>query len=302
MQPSLQYPFNVRSFFADREQKDIGNGIVLWRGWFQSVRPASGRMLINIDISTGTMYKPGPLIDLCLDFLRGPNDRGAPNPLKLAPKNGLPDRERLRLERFIVGVRIVTTNANGQQSRVPRVIKGLSAAGASALTFTLREGGSMTVARYFQQTNNRPLRFPDVLCVSVCGRACRFSHRADTLLLQTGSGALIPLEMCQVIPGQIMRKQVPQEKMKEVLEFATRRPQDRLASINAGLGVSLLQCKEARARADITLSGSRLWPVGVCSGKKYDFPHLLFINIEQHSNLALRSYTSMARLRSTHVS
>jgi eukaryotic translation initiation factor 2C len=30
---------------------------VLWRGYFQSVRPAPGRMVINIDISTGTMFK-----------------------------------------------------------------------------------------------------------------------------------------------------------------------------------------------------------------------------------------------------
>lgn len=232
MQPTLQYPFNVRSFFADREQRDIGNGIVLWRGWFQSIRPAMGRMLVNIDISTGTMYKPGALIDVCLDFLGGQKD-----PRRLAPKNGLPNRERLRLEKFIVGLRVVTMQANGQQSRAPRSIKGLSAAGANSLTFTLREGGSMTVARYFQQTNNRPLMHPDVMCVSV--RHCVHSPLRENNVFssQTGSGALIPLEMCQVPPGQIMRKQIPQDKMKSVLEFATRRPAERLASIRVGLGV-----------------------------------------------------------------
>ncbi len=34
-----------------------------------------------------------------------------------------------------------------------------------------------------------------------------------------------------------MRKQVPPEKTKDVLDFATKKPQDRLASIRAGLGV-----------------------------------------------------------------
>ena len=57
MQPNLQWPFDKRSFYTNQEQRDIGNGIVLWRGLFQSVRPASGRMLIDIDISTGYMYK-----------------------------------------------------------------------------------------------------------------------------------------------------------------------------------------------------------------------------------------------------
>jgi hypothetical protein len=37
-----------------------------------------------------------------------------------------------------------------------------------------------------------------------------------------------------------MKKQVPPEKTKEVLDFATKRPRDRLASISNGLSVSLI--------------------------------------------------------------
>src|SRR5579863_3567087 len=55
--------------------------------------------------------------------------------------------------------------------------------------------------------------------------------------MQLSSGALIPLELCQVSPGQIMRKQVPPDKTNAVLEFATKRPSDRLGSICNGLGV-----------------------------------------------------------------
>jgi eukaryotic translation initiation factor 2C len=42
-----------------------------------------------------------------------------------------------------------------------------------------------------------------------------------------------------------MRKQVPPEKTKGVLEFATKRPQDRLNSIRAGLGV----CESLRSQS-----------------------------------------------------
>lgn len=35
-----------------------------------------------------------------------------------------------------------------------------------------------------------------------------------------------------------MRKQVPPEKTKDVLDFATKKPQDRLQSIKNGLAVS----------------------------------------------------------------
>jgi eukaryotic translation initiation factor 2C len=105
------------------------------------------------------------------------------------------------------------------------VIKKVSQAGASDLTFTMREGGSMTVADYFRNVLNRPLRFPDVVCVEV------------------GSGALIPLELCNIIPGQIMRKQIPPEKTKDVVEFATMHPTNRLQSIRNGLGVSRVTVK-----------------------------------------------------------
>ncbi|KAF8076456.1 argonaute-like protein [Lyophyllum atratum] len=215
MEPTMKYPFNVRSFFTDRETKDIGSGLQLWRGYFQSVRPASGRMLINVDISTGTMYKAGPLLGLCLEFL----NKGDPN--ALATSRGFPDRERLRLQRFISGIRVLTKHAgaDGTIQQTPRVIKKLSTAGANALNFTMREGGSMSVADYFQKTQNQKLKFPDVICVEV------------------GSGALIPLELCIVPPGQIMRKQVPPEKTKDVLDFATKRPRDRLSSIVDGLAV-----------------------------------------------------------------
>lgn len=166
MEPTQIYPFNVRSFFTNREVQPIGGGIELWRGYFQSVRPASGRMLINVDISTGMMYKPGPLISLCLEFLNRPLN----NPRALAPAQGFPDRERLRLQRFLAGVRIVTphTATAGGVNRAPRVVKKLSTAGANAITFTMHGGGgTMTVAQYFQNQLNRPLQFPNLICVEV---------------------------------------------------------------------------------------------------------------------------------------
>ncbi|KAJ8519388.1 hypothetical protein ONZ45_g3684 [Pleurotus djamor] len=210
MEPTMKYPFNVRSFFTNREVQDIGSGLELWRGYFQSVRPGINKMLINVDISTGTMYKSGPLLNLCLEYI------GRTDPNILAPRRGFPDRERLRLQRFITGIRITTiqVDASGTKKETPRVVKKLSTAGAKDIKFTMRDGASMSVADYFHQNQNRPLKHPDV-----------------------GSGALIPLELCDVPPGQIMRKQVPPEQTKRVLDFATKKPADRLQSIKLGLSV-----------------------------------------------------------------
>ena len=169
MGPNLRYPFNVRSFFTDRETWDIGGGIVLWRGYFQSVRPAIGRMLINVDISTGAMFMPGPLIGLALSHLNLASNR----PDALAPRRGLPDRERVRLQRFITGLKITTSHGQrepGRQSPRPRVVKKLSKEGASDLTFELDNGQQTTVAQYFQGVLGKPLRHPEVICVEVCIR------------------------------------------------------------------------------------------------------------------------------------
>jgi eukaryotic translation initiation factor 2C len=159
MEPTMTYPFNVRSFFTDKETKDIGGGIQLWRGYFQSVRPGIGQMLINIDISTASMYKSGRLIDVCMEFLRKSNPSALAN---------LPDREFLRLNRFISGARVVT-RIPGDSGRQPpaRVVKRLTRGSARNEEFTLREGGKSTVAQHFHKIFNRPLQFPDLFCVEV---------------------------------------------------------------------------------------------------------------------------------------
>ena len=148
MAPSLRYPFNVRSFYTPDEKRDIGAGITLWRGYFQSIRPGIGRMFTNIDISTGAMYKEGSLLTLCLEV----SGRGTQNANALAPNHGLPDRERLRIQRFIQNVKVITKHgkppSNGR--RPPRIVKKLTKDGSRHLSFTTETGAPMTVAAYFQ--------------------------------------------------------------------------------------------------------------------------------------------------------
>ncbi|KAF8197479.1 argonaute-like protein [Pholiota molesta] len=194
MDPNMQYPFNVR-------QKAIGGGLELWRGYFQSVRPSQGSMYINLDIATGVMYKPGPLLELCMEHLGVRN--GNPNSLSPNARPPLPDRERIRLQRFISGMRI-TTGYTGSTKTF--VIKRVTTEGASGIVFPLRDGGSIS--------------FPNVICVEV-GNA----------------GAKIPLELCTVPPGQIMRKQIPADKTNDMLEFSKLHPKERLTSIHTGQNV-----------------------------------------------------------------
>lgn len=163
MGPNLRFPFNTRSFFTDEGSRPIGGGMELWRGYFQSIRPSQGKMYLNVDIATGIMFKKGDLIGLCLEYL---NSR---DPRKLAPQKrandgGLTDRERISLQRFITNLRVLTNHSGRTQIRP---IKKLTPQGANEIRFNLRDGTSTTVADYFRKELNRPLKFPNLICIEV---------------------------------------------------------------------------------------------------------------------------------------
>ncbi|KDR82147.1 hypothetical protein GALMADRAFT_222027 [Galerina marginata CBS 339.88] len=204
MEPNLNYPFNRRSFYTPQETRNIGGGLTLWRGIFQSIRPTIGRLVVNVDLATGVMYKEGRLLDLCIEFFNRPQGT---NPRFLSPVHNFSERDRHRLARFLTGLRVLVSTTGNKT----RTIRGLSSVGADTYEFATHAGNTTTVAQYFQSLG-RPLQCPTV-----------------------GSTAMIPLEMCTVPRGQIMRKQVPDDKVKDVLEFSTLRPDARLDSIRRGI-------------------------------------------------------------------
>ncbi|KAJ7061559.1 ribonuclease H-like domain-containing protein [Mycena amicta] len=212
MAPSERYPTKGRSFFTPDGARPIGRGLILWRGYFQSLRPTLGRMLVNVDISTGVMYKDGPLIDVCVQYLE------LRNASQLSA--GMPDRIRIKLQRFLVGLRIEVQPAAGTGEKRIYSIKKVSRRGANEESFQTREGQTLRVADYYRQASNVQLRFPALLCVEVGGK-----------------GALIPLERCTVLPGQLFKKEFPDEKRTEMVEFSTQRPKERFQSIRNALQV-----------------------------------------------------------------
>ncbi|QRV72426.1 protein argonaute 3 [Ceratobasidium sp. AG-Ba] len=210
MEPITRYPHNTRSFFTDKETWRIGGGIELWRGYFQSVRPGLQSMLMNIDISTGSMYAPGPMIDVCREILANNS------PTALVPGQGLSDRERLRLQKFLSGVRFTTTH-NRDRSK-PKVLKKITNVSAANYQFTGSDGTQLTVAQYFHSMGVN-LQYPNYVCI------------------ETARGAAFPIELCSIIPGQLMKKQLPPEVVSSVLRFSTKKPGERLNSIVAGHSV-----------------------------------------------------------------
>lgn len=161
------YTFDARSIYINRETRQIGGGIELWRGYFQSIRPVPGQMIVNVDIATGTMYKPGPLIGLLLDFLGQPGG----NPVTMLSAKGMRDHVRLAMSRFVSGLKFTTAHTQKAGDKGParlREAKKLSRDGADQISFVNKEGKKMTVAQYFKSIN-LPLKYPGLICVEVRG-------------------------------------------------------------------------------------------------------------------------------------
>ena len=133
----------------------IGGGVELWRGYFQSVRPAVNRLLINVDVTAGVMYKSGSLLELCLGFFN------ESHPHALAPSHGFTLRNVNRLSKFLSNV-FVRTIYNNKRRKVMRV----SQAGARELTFNCN-GTMIDISRYFQLRYNITLHQPEVVCAEV---------------------------------------------------------------------------------------------------------------------------------------
>lgn len=116
-------------------------------------------MIINVDITTALMYKPGPLMDVALEFL---NKKPGQYQALDAPMN---DAERRSLTKFLFRLRITTTHVPrpAGKSRGIVSIKPTSAAGTS---FT-RDGQTQTIQHYFEATYRRKLKYPKAVLVEV---------------------------------------------------------------------------------------------------------------------------------------
>ena len=159
MNPISKYPFDKRSFYTPQDRKILGNGLELWRGIFQSIRPTIDKLVLNVDLKAGDMYKAGPLIRLCLEFLG--RDVTA-NPVGLLSPDVFPRPRRHELKKFLMGLRIQVRSTGHKM----RAITGLSEESANSITFDL-DGVQTTVAQYYRRAN-LPLTYPGIICVQVC--------------------------------------------------------------------------------------------------------------------------------------
>ncbi|KAI4711216.1 hypothetical protein J4E89_003781 [Alternaria sp. Ai002NY15] len=230
---------------------DLGSGLEVIRGFFSSVRVATCRILVNINVSHGAFYNQGPLPGLMHSY---------------------GTRNTIALEKFLKLVRVQTTHLAEKRNKakqvIPRIktIFGLArkddghklanrprikghGAGAKDVEFWLdadagssgapkAEAGAakgkgkgkpqpkgpapagsgkyITVYDFFKTTYNRVLQHPELPVVN-CG------NRENPMYL--------PAEVCIVVPGQPSKAKLDGGQTQTMIRYAVRKPWENARSI-----------------------------------------------------------------------
>ncbi|KAE8365838.1 ribonuclease H-like domain-containing protein [Aspergillus caelatus] len=219
------------------EKWDLGAGLEALRGFFISVRAATARLLLNVQVKYIACYQEGPLSHVIKEYQRGYRDINS-------------------LRRFLVKLKVKVTHIKRKNKRgeiVPRIktIAGLATtndarhgAGPKEVEFFLeapgqqpsqsassgakgkkgkksakagpaQAGGYISVADFFRQ-NYGTMTDPNMPVINVG---------------TTENPSYLPVEVCEVEPGQPAKAKLSPHQTRNMLNFAVRPPPENAASI-----------------------------------------------------------------------
>ncbi|RIA93562.1 Piwi domain-containing protein [Glomus cerebriforme] len=200
--PSILYNKIGDSFYINQDSQPLYGGIEAWQGYFQSIRPTPGKMMINIDLRTTFFYESGNLVQLIAKIL----NRKSVKDLKIS------DRDHIKLEKFLKNLKIYTTSLG---SRRRMKITKLTKTSASNTKFDI-DGQQIDIASYFQNIYNLSLQYPFLPCVVA---------RNKTFL---------PMELCNVVNGQHYMHKLNNKQTADSLKFTCKPPSARANKIEKG--------------------------------------------------------------------
>jgi eukaryotic translation initiation factor 2C len=212
--PSMRYTPVGRSFFSPPQidfNNPLGGGREVWFGFHQSVRPSQWKMSLNIDVSATAFYKSQPVIDFLYEILDKENIQELNKPLN--------DAQRVKFTKEIKGLKIEITHC-GAMRRKYRVCN-VTRRPAHTQTFPLQlESGTTiecTVAKYFLEKYNIKLQHPHFPCLQV-GQEQKHTY--------------LPLEVCNIVPGQRCIKKLTDMQTSTMIKATARSAPEREKEIN----------------------------------------------------------------------
>ncbi|GAB7363813.1 hypothetical protein MBLNU230_g4379t1 [Neophaeotheca triangularis] len=217
------YPINGHPLMEDF---NLGSGLLALRGYYSSVRPTIGRLLVNLNVTSGAFYKPMPLLDL-LREAKLPNS-DAEKFITFLKVNAKYTKDG-QSEPFMTKDKNIVSFAKASQ-HFPRF------GNARQVTFTYSDGTKerqVTVFDYFKKHHGITLQKPDVPVLNV-------GTPKDPQYL--------PAELCTVKAGQAYRRLLGPAQTDAMIQFAARPPNVNAMSITgdtnkAGVGLQVFECQ-----------------------------------------------------------
>lgn len=193
-----------RTFYSDRQARDLTGGAQAWRGFYQSIRMTQGGLSVNVDESFTPFWKQGTLIDLCKDAGRGS-----------LPRDEFGWR---RLGKDLHSLRVRATH-----SGISYRVFGFSPKGAGQTTFKDNDSGNMvSVADYMRTAYGVTLSQPNLPCV-------RTNPKRDIF---------VPLELLEVCPKQRRSKAMTPVQTSNMIKLAALKPNDRKRSAQTAIATA----------------------------------------------------------------
>ncbi|KAI5309807.1 hypothetical protein KEM55_002361, partial [Ascosphaera atra] len=209
--------------------QDLGDGLSAVRGFYTSVRPATDRLLLNVNVSNGAFYKSKPLNELFMSDFNGFDGFTATNmkfvnnfisKVKVMTTH-LPERRNEKgqvIPRFKTIIGFATKDDGKSEKMPPKVLE--YAAGPRDVSFWFEESAEnakdgrpappayRTVAEHFRMTY-------------------RINVDPDLPVLNVGTKekpSYLPAEVCKIAKGQAWKRLLTAAQTDGMLKFAGRPP------------------------------------------------------------------------------
>ncbi|KAI0486973.1 ribonuclease H-like domain-containing protein [Xylaria cf. heliscus] len=223
------------------EYYDLGGGLKAMRGFFTSVRAATARMLLNVNVSHAAFYNDVPLEELMKSFLSSN------------------DNNLFRLAAFVKKLRVDVTylhkkNKNGIITPRVKTIYGLAGQDDGSRNSENRPrvkrygAGAKEVEFWLNGTGGKSSSSPKKKAGEPTSAGGRYVSVYDYFLntyrikiqdlripvINVGSKedpSYIPAQVCRVMPGQRANRHLSALQTTRMIDFAVRGPADNAQSI-----------------------------------------------------------------------
>lgn len=275
MAPNV-YTFGKNKFYPDghtlTESQHLGEGLRAVRGYYSSVRTATHRILVNLNVSSAAFYKAIPLKNIMNEFVG--NDAVPRNPNHLE-----------RLEMFLRMLKVQTNylkikDNRGQlvTTRKNKTIIGFARhprfGNAKQVSFRIQDdkgARDVSVYDYFKQHHGLVLKY------------------WEEPVLNTGTlkdPSYLPCELATVLPGQAVKRLLSGPQTAEMIRFAARAPNLNAMSIagtpaDPGNGLTVMGLQIATQTDTVQQFGIRVnTSMVTVPGRILDCPKLQYLGYE----------------------